>query len=132
MRALLSPAGSLAAVSAASLALEVLTPRCLAPAVGTGVPVWTTVVGTVLVALAAALAACWRLLSLWQARRLRALVAINALLLAAAALALYLPAMNLPQSAAVAAQADSALKLPAGIVLASAQISWSAVFSSGY
>jgi hypothetical protein len=40
--------------------------------------------------------------------------------------------MNLPQSAAVAAQADSAPKLPAGIVLASAQTSWSAVFASGY
>jgi len=58
--------------------------------------------------------------------------ALRAVWLAAAALALYLPAMNLPQSAAVAAQTDSGLKLPAGIVLASAQTSWSAVFASGY
>ena len=58
--------------------------------------------------------------------------ALRTVSLAAAALALYLPAMNLPQGAAVAAQADSALKLPAGIVLASAQASWSAVFASGY
>ena len=58
--------------------------------------------------------------------------ALRTVSLAAAALALYLPAMNLPQGAAVAAQADSALKLPAGIVLASAQVSWSAVFASGY
>ena len=49
-----------------------------------------------------------------------------------AALALYLPAMNLPQGTAVAGQAESEVKLPAGIVLASAQTSWSAVFASGY
>jgi|GEM_PF-305669 len=61
VRALLPPAGSLAVASGASLALEVLTPRCLAPVVGTGVPVWTTVVGVVLVAMAAGSAVGGRL-----------------------------------------------------------------------
>lgn len=58
--------------------------------------------------------------------------ALRAASLAALALALYLPAMNLPQAAAVAAQADTAPRLPAGIVLASAKTSWNTVFASGY
>lgn len=58
--------------------------------------------------------------------------ALRAVSLVAAGLALYLPAMNLPQGTAVAGQAESEVKLPAGIVLASAQTSWNAVFASGY
>ncbi|MEG0050484.1 MAG: hypothetical protein RR865_15115 [Clostridia bacterium] len=49
-----------------------------------------------------------------------------------AALALSLPATNLQQSVAAAAQADSQAKLPAGISMASAHTSWQAVFASRY
>ena len=87
MRALLSPAGSLAVVSGASLALEVLTPRCLAPGVGTGVPVWTTVVGVVLVAMAAGSAVGGRLTD----RHRGPVLEVVLLALSAAALALAEP-----------------------------------------
>ena len=49
-----------------------------------------------------------------------------------AALALSLPATNLQQNAAAAAQADSQVKLPAGISLASAHKSWQTVLASRY
>ncbi len=88
VRALLPPAGSLAVVSGASLALEVLTPRCLAPVVGTGVPVWTTVVGVVLVAMAAGSAVGGRLVD----RHRGPVLEVVLLALAAVALALAEPA----------------------------------------
>ena len=49
-----------------------------------------------------------------------------------AALALSLPATNLQQNAAAAAQADSQVKLPAGISMASAHKSWQTVLASRY
>ena len=49
-----------------------------------------------------------------------------------AALALSLPATNLQQNAATAAQADSQVKLPAGISMASAHKSWQTVLASCY
>ena len=49
-----------------------------------------------------------------------------------AALALSLPATNLQQNAATAAQADSQVKLPAGISMASAHKSWQTVLASRY
>ena len=49
-----------------------------------------------------------------------------------AALALSLPATNLQQNAATAAQADSQVKLPAGISMASAHTSWQTVLASRY
>ena len=49
-----------------------------------------------------------------------------------AALALSLPATNLQQSVAAAVQADSQVKLPAGISMASAHTSWQTVFASRY
>ena len=49
-----------------------------------------------------------------------------------AALALSLPATNLQQNAAAAVQADSQVKLPAGISMASANTSWQTVFASRY
>ena len=49
-----------------------------------------------------------------------------------AALVLSLPAPNLQQNAAAAAQADSQVKLPAGISMASAHKSWQTVLASRY
>ena len=49
-----------------------------------------------------------------------------------AALALSLPATTLQQNAAAAAQADSQVKLPAGISMASAHKSWQTVLASRY
>ena len=49
-----------------------------------------------------------------------------------AALALSLPATNLQQNAATAAQADLQVKLPAGISMASAHKSWQTVLASRY
>ncbi|WP_120966888.1 hypothetical protein [Comamonas sp. lk] len=57
---------------------------------------------------------------------------VRLVLLGTAALALYLPAMNLQQDKAAAAQGAAQVKLPAGISLASAQTSWHAVFASRY
>ena len=49
------------------------------------------------------------------------------IMLAAAALALYLPATNMPQQTVVAAQETTQVKLPEGIRLASSQTSWHVV-----
>lgn len=54
------------------------------------------------------------------------------IMLVVVALALYLPAMNMPQQEAVAAQADTQVKLPEGIRLASAQNSWDVVSALAY
>lgn len=97
MRPILSPTGSLAVASGASMALEVLTPRCLAPAVGTGVPVWTTVVGVVLVAMAAGSAWGGRLAD----RRRGATLEVVLLASAAAALALAGPSARAARSLAI-------------------------------
>ena len=55
--------------------------------------------------------------------------AFRFIMLTAAGLALYLPAKNLPQGMAEAAQAptQAQIKLPEGIMLACAQTSWQAV-----
>ena len=55
--------------------------------------------------------------------------AFRFIMLTAAGLALYLPTKNLPQGMAEAAQApaQAQIKLPEGIMLASAQTSWQAV-----
>ena len=53
-------------------------------------------------------------------------------MLAAAALALYLPATNMPQQTAVAAQETTQVKLPEGIRLASSQTSWQVVAALAY
>ena len=55
--------------------------------------------------------------------------AFRFIMLTAAGLALYLPAKNLPQGLAEAGQvpAQAQVKLPDGIMLASAQTSWHAV-----
>lgn len=54
------------------------------------------------------------------------------IMLAAAALALYLPATNMPQQTAVAAQETAQVKLPEGIRLASSQTSWQVVAALAY
>lgn len=54
------------------------------------------------------------------------------IMLAAAALALYLPATNLPQQTEVAAQETTQVKLPEGIRLASSQTSWQVVSALAY
>ena len=54
------------------------------------------------------------------------------LMLLAAALALYLTAMNMPQNAVAGPHADAQTKLPEGIRLASAQTSWQAVAALAY
>ena len=53
-------------------------------------------------------------------------------MLAAAALALYLPVTNMPQHTVVAAQETTQVKLPEGIRLASSQTSWQVVAALAY
>lgn len=57
---------------------------------------------------------------------------IRGLILGTAALALYLPAMNLQQDAGAVAAVPTQFKSPAGSSLASAQTSWQTVLASGY
>jgi hypothetical protein len=54
------------------------------------------------------------------------------IMLVAAALALYLPATNMSQQTAVAAQVTTQIELPEGIRLASARTSWQAVSALAY
>lgn len=92
----LLPLGSVAFVTgAAGMAYEVLVPRWWAPALGVGLPVWTTTFALVLAGLAAGNAIGGKAADRWP----RARIDVLALLLAAAAMALGKPLARLADAA---------------------------------